>query len=215
MTKRRDGMSDKDRSLFERAMDNVKPLKRRDRVDAKTPSVVQSNAEDLPDEWLKGTGLKAIATFRHPSLERGKADTNDSALSPREGIDRKTRRALEKGRERVDRTIDLHGLNQVNAFSVLVRTIERAVLRDMKTVLVITGKGGARFSQISGGAASRTRADFDIEGGVLKRMVPLWLSGETLRPFVESYAPAAKSHGGEGALYVRLRRRRVRLEGDH
>ena len=81
----------------------------------------------------------------------------------------------------------------------------------MKTVLVITGKGGARFLQIDAiPAAQRTREDFSPMDGVLKRMVPIWLAGDALRSFVESYGIASPGHGGEGALYVRLRRRKKR-----
>jgi len=63
----------------------------------------------------------------------------------------------------------------------------------MKFVLVITGKG-------------RTRLDTDGNQGVLRREVPRWLKGEEFRAYVVGYEPAHVGHGGEGALYVRLRR---------
>ena len=71
-------------------------------------------------------------------------------------------------------------------------------------VLVITGKG----------APSRRRDEDDDYGvrfgeqerGVLKRNVPRWLAEPELRSIVVSYTTAAIQHGGEGALYVHLRR---------
>ena len=127
--------------------------------------------------------------------------------SPR--VDRKTRKRLGKGKQEVDRSIDLHGLTQDQAFRHLQSVIEGAVKRGDKTLLVVTGKGGARFSQTGFDTpiANRTRADFDQFGGVLKRMLPIWLEGAELKPFIEAYGEAAKEHGGEGAQYIILRRR--------
>jgi DNA-nicking Smr family endonuclease len=67
-----------------------------------------------------------------------------------------------------------------------------------KLVLVITGKG-------RGGDAP----PIGEERGVLRRMVPMWLASAELRPYVVGYEAAGRAHGGEGALYVRIRSRRV------
>ena len=124
-------------------------------------------------------------------------------------VDRRTRKRLGKGQQEVDRSIDLHGFTQDQAFRQLKSVIEGAIKRGDKTLLVVTGKGSARFSQSDEGVpvAQRTRADFDQFEGVLKRMVPIWLEGTELKPFIEAYGEAAKDHGGEGAMYIILRRR--------
>jgi DNA-nicking Smr family endonuclease len=41
----------------------------------------------------------------------------------------------------------------------------------------------------------------------LKRNVPRWLGGHELGSLVVGYTTAHIRHGGEGALYVRLRRK--------
>jgi len=64
-------------------------------------------------------------------------------------------------------------------------------------VLVITGKG-----------AAATGASLFEERGVLRRIVPHWLRLPELRPLVLGFEEAAQHHGGAGALYVRLRKRR-------
>jgi DNA-nicking Smr family endonuclease len=43
---------------------------------------------------------------------------------------------------------------------------------------------------------------------VLRRVVPHWLRLPELRALVLGFEEAAPQHGGAGALYVRLRRRR-------
>ena len=76
--------------------------------------------------------------------------------------------------------------------------------------VVITGKGGRRLRLADAlPLAHRTRRDVDPEGGVLKRMVPLWLDGPDLSPLVQAFSPATDRHGGAGALYVLLRRVRA------
>lgn len=154
---------------------------------APVPRGVRYRNTELPAEWTQGT--------------------NSAGPSP--SIDRKLRRKIATGRQEFDRSIDLHGMTQNEAHSVLLRMIEGCIRRGDKTILIVTGKGGRRFRQ-SGDAvpvAFRTREDFGQHGGVLRRMVPLWLSGPDLKPFIHSFAPAAQEHGGDGALYVVLRSR--------
>jgi DNA-nicking Smr family endonuclease len=67
-------------------------------------------------------------------------------------------------------------------------------------VLVVTGKG-----------ANKVRADagHGYEGGVLRRTVPHWLAAPELRHIVLGFEEAGQGHGGSGALYVRLRGKRL------
>jgi DNA-nicking Smr family endonuclease len=47
------------------------------------------------------------------------------------------------------------------------------------------------------------------KSGVLRRQVPLWLALPDLRALIVGFESAAITHGGDGALYVRLRRARA------
>jgi DNA-nicking Smr family endonuclease len=75
------------------------------------------------------------------------------------------------------------------------------------TVLVITGKGSPRPYAREGGLHDLGDDATGRASGVLRRSVPRWLAEPDLRELVISYAEAGARHGGEGALYVRLRRR--------
>jgi DNA-nicking Smr family endonuclease len=97
-----------------------------------------------------------------------------------------------RGKEPIDARLDLHGLTQAQAHSALLHFLREASARGARLVLVITGKGGRG----------------DSERGVLKRQVPHWLALPEFRAFVVGYDDAGLRHGGEGALYVRLRRPR-------
>ncbi|MCJ8144437.1 Smr/MutS family protein [Ancylobacter sp. A5.8] len=115
-------------------------------------------------------------------------------------LEPKTRRRLSRGAE-VDARLDLHGLTQGAAHSRLNAFLRGAQGAGHSLVLVITGKG-------SSGPAEGAML-FQGEGrGVLRRLVPQWLSAPEMRGIVIGFETAARGHGGEGALYVRVRRMR-------
>ena len=81
----------------------------------------------------------------------------------------------------------------------LLRFLRNAHARDARLVLVITGKGSIKLG---------ARGEGDRERGVLRRQVPQWLALPEFRSLVLGFEDAHVTHGGEGALYVRLRRAR-------
>lgn len=104
-------------------------------------------------------------------------------------IDAPTRQKIAKGRLPIEGKVDLHGMTQREAHSLLLSFLNRAYADGRRHVLVVTGKG------------STSKGD-----GVLKRAVPSWFSTAPFRLLVSGHEQAARHHGGEGALYVRLRR---------
>ncbi|MEL6961457.1 MAG: Smr/MutS family protein [Pseudomonadota bacterium] len=105
-------------------------------------------------------------------------------------IDRRSWARLKRGQVEIERTLDLHGRTQTEAHGALNRFLTMAYAAGLRCVLVVTGKGGS---------AGR---------GVLRQMVPRWLGEATHRPYVLTFCPAQPKHGGDGALYILLRRRR-------
>jgi DNA-nicking Smr family endonuclease len=110
-------------------------------------------------------------------------------LSP---LDRRTRARLSRGSLAIEARIDLHGFTQAAAHDRLVAFLRGAQADGFRLALVITGKG--RPDAAPG------------ERGVLRRSVPLWLASPDLRMLVVGFEPAGRGHGGDGALYVRIRR---------
>lgn len=105
-------------------------------------------------------------------------------------LGRRMRTRVARGKEAIDGRLDLHGLTQRQAHAALLRFLRAASAREARLVLVITGKG----------------ARGDGGRGVLKRQVPQWLSLPEFRALVIGFEDAHVAHGGEGALYIRLRR---------
>ncbi len=109
------------------------------------------------------------------------------SLAPKPSLlDQSVTRKIAKGRTGIDGRIDLHGMTQSQAHSHLYRFLENSYLMGRRTILVITGKG--------------------VRGeGILRQAVPRWLSEPEFRKYARGFHEAHVTHGGGGALYVRLR----------
>lgn len=121
-------------------------------------------------------------------------------------FERKKARKIRSGQLEIEARIDLHGLRQDEAHAELVRFLFRCHGRGQRWVLVITGKG--RKNATDDDAYTPFDMTAERNRGVLKRNVPRWLDEPELRAIVVSYTTASIGHGGEGALYVHLRKRR-------
>ena len=125
---------------------------------------------------------------------------------PLAGLEPRTRRKLGRGAE-VDARLDLHGLTQQAAHRRLRGFLFEAQAAGHNVVLVITGKGD--FARLGDLEPQGVLHGFQEGRGVLKRAVPLWLAEPDLRAVVLGFEAAGRRHGGEGALYVRIRRKRT------
>ena len=123
-----------------------------------------------------------------------------SGLTPLSPLERRLKQRLSRGRVDVDAVMDLHGMRQAEAHSVLRQFLHSAQARGARIVLVITGKG-------------RSPGAPDAESGVLRRTVPQWLRAPELRGVVVGFEEASHTHGGAGALYIRIRRQTRFLGG--
>lgn len=108
--------------------------------------------------------------------------------APPEGIEPNRKRRIARDRESIAARLDLHHMDQVEARAALHGFIRRAHEDGARAVLIITGKGS-------------------LGDGVLRRRVPEWLAEAPVRAMVAGLSPAERHHGGEGALYVALKRK--------
>ena len=168
--------------LWEKVTDTVAPLAPR------PPKVVAPRKPSASAS--KEKPRKTAPPVSPPVALKPPPKPSPPALNP---IDRRTRLRLGRGTVAIDRRIDLHGMTQAAAEGRLRRFLAEAQSEGAKVVLVITGKG---------------RSGAGDERGVLRRVVPIWLSSPALRPVVVGFDEAGPMHGGSGALYVRIRRLR-------
>ena len=180
---------------------SIEPLKRaKSRVHKALEVEIGTIARARPkaiDAAKAGPAPKSSSAKAHapPPLKATKA-------APIAEFDRKKAKKIRSGQIEIEARIDLHGLRQDDAHMSLRAFLVRAQRAGKRWVLVITGKGKL--------ADRDDEAPFDMtrnrDRGVLKRNVPRWLEEPDLRTLVVSYTTAAISHGGDGALYVHLRK---------
>jgi DNA-nicking Smr family endonuclease len=112
-------------------------------------------------------------------------------------IERRLVQRVSRGQRPIDGAIDLHGKRQPEAHRALLDFIGRMHRQHATLVLIVTGKGSIDPDPFG-----------ENERGVLRRLVPIWLSELQLRRQVIGFEEAPRQHGGSGALYVRLRKPR-------
>ena len=151
----------------------------------------EPGGSEEPDQAITTPTLTPARMKKPPVPQLPQREPASPPLAP---LGRRMRARVARGREAIDARLDLHGLTQSEAHSELLRFLRSASKRGARLVLVITGKG--------------RRGESDGERGVLRRQVPQWLGLNEFRPFVVGFEDAHVAHGGEGALYVRVRRTR-------
>ena len=138
-----------------------------------------------------GEALPAPASHERAARAAAAAAATPKPAKPRASLDviePNRRHRIAKARDPIGARLDLHGLTQDRARAVLERFLARAWDDGVRAVLVITGKG--------------------VQGdGILKRHTPEWLAAPHLAHIVAGISDAARHHGGEGALYVALKRK--------
>ena len=188
MTRRRQ-LTEEEQALWSGVARSVKPLRPLRRM-----ATEQSAAEKAASEKKSHARPSASEReVRSPST----VETPRPKSPPLAPLDRRLRQRVARGSEPIDVRLDLHGYTQARAHAALLAFLGRAQRDGARIALIVTGKGNARDGLVAAG-----------ERGVLKRQVPIWLALPEFRSLVLGFEAAHVGHGGEGALYVRLRRQR-------
>jgi DNA-nicking Smr family endonuclease len=188
--KRRRLVSDADARLWEALTREVKPLTGRELPPQAAPKKHEPAAAPKPKPPPPSSPLPRVPV---------PLPTAAKATAP--GIDKASATRLKRGQMAIDARLDLHGMTQDEAHRVLEAFVASRYAADRRNLLIITGKG---FNP-----AAR---EPDAAAGVLRRMVPRWLNELPTRRKVLTWHAAQPKDGGDGALYVLLRKRRP--EGD-
>jgi DNA-nicking Smr family endonuclease len=181
-------ISEEERALWQMIAKTATPLKRRRKSEPK-PTLAPAPEKPAPKaakSKTKSPPPKAPAPAAPPPTRPHELSHGMSV-----GIDKRQAERFRRGKTPIEGKIDLHGRTQQEAHDDLHAFVARAHAAGKRMVLVITGKG------ITGS-----------KSGVLKENVPRWLNEPTLRRHVLAFDYAEPQHGGQGALYVLLKRKK-------
>jgi len=178
---RRDDLSPDDRRIWARVAGSVTPAKpKKAALVISGTAAIDPPAVPHPKRPVKARGV--APAWSPPAAAPIRPRGHPEALEPRR------QRRLSRERDPIEARIDLHGYGRFQAQDALTAFLMGAQARGYRSVLVITGQGRR------GGA------------GVIRASVHEWLQGPGLRGVVSGFAAAARHHGGDGALYVTIRR---------
>lgn len=210
------GITPEEASLWEEVTASVAPdqkAKARVRAQGRAREDIEPGHAGAPPTAGGGTSGRSPRVVPAERVSRPEphapmlAPAPKSHAPPATVFDRRKMRHLASGKLEIDARLDLHGLRQSEARYRLVHFIRSAHDRGCRVVLVITGKGARepvdRLSDALG----------EPQRGILRRVVPQWLDEPDMRAWVIGFTPAGPRHGGDGALYVRLRRP-SRIDGE-
>lgn len=182
------GLTPEERDLWDKVKRQTTPLHAEPKA-AKPQDVFEPKPPEPKPIAPFQIGTKKTSTSVPPASRPSTPDVK---------MDRKAFGKLKRGKLKPEARLDLHGMTLAQAGPVLHRFIGDAHARGLRLVLVITGKGKDRDD---GGP-------IPVPRGILRRQVPDWLSRPPLSTMVLQIAEAHLKHGGDGAFYVYLRRRK-------
>lgn len=190
---RRRVLSFDERDLWQRVTRDVTPKRSKKKPQPVEPSIEATPA--APSKPRPSTDAKPVPGKVTPAA----LPAAPKYPAPLVELERRQKIKIAKGRTALDGKLDLHGMRLHEAHAALHSFILNAQARRARVLLVVTGKGGGKASDL---------AAPDRPSGVLRRSVPQWLGEPQLRSVVLGVEEAARNHGGAGALYVRLRKPR-------
>jgi DNA-nicking Smr family endonuclease len=187
------GLTPEDRRIWARVSGSVTPPKTR-KAPRVTPGAI------LPEDPAPPVVLRAAP--KPPGPAKPKVSTRIRAAAPApirspvpapprgvpEELEPRRQRRLSRERDPIEASIDLHGFGRFEAEDQLRAFLATSQARGLRAVLVVTGQGRRG-------------------GGVIHASIHEWLQGHALRGVVSGFAMAHRRHGGDGAIYVTLKKR--------
>lgn len=195
-------------ALWDSVMGETQPLPDVKRTRRKPPGDAKPPAAPAEPESAQGKPAKEAnpavkaPPANPPVTVEQSGEMPAGRRAPFAGLDRRNAQRLRRGQMPIDARLDLHGMTRDAAHGALIGFLRSGAERGHRCVLVITGKGAPRGNDDAGFMPNRS-------AGILRAEVPRWLGEAALKPQIIAWTPAIAKHGGSGALYVLLRRKRA------
>ena len=174
--------------FFLKKMQGVKPFK-------KDTSIIKMRTTNKKNVKLdKKTNTK---NTNKQTITENKIDSSEFKLSFGE-----VNKDLKRGKINIDRRIDLHGYGLVEAHEKFISEVKKNYNKNKRCLLIITGKGVHKKIQ------NEQDTNLKLFYGKIKNSIINWIKEEELKKYILTYQDAGFEHGGEGALFVYLRKKK-------
>jgi DNA-nicking Smr family endonuclease len=186
--------SDEDQQIWKSFIKNVTPLKK-----LVISPVVPSNKRLSKQKESNKHGPVETKINLFPINNNFSSNTtvnsillNEITIGKLNGIERKKASKLKSGDLDIEGKIDLHGHTLESAYMLLTNFINNSYNQGKRNLLVITGKGIKKDGRV----------------GLIKQSLVDWLNNSALKDKVLAVTQASVKHGGEGAFYIYLRKKK-------
>ena len=174
--------------FFLKKMKGVKPFKKdnefvKNKISKKNKIKKENKKADIYIETLKSGSKKIISDF---SFSFG--DLNKD---------------LKKGKIKIDRRLDLHGYSLLDAYDKFKDEVIKNYNKKNRCILIITGKGVHKKPNNLGNDQPR------LFYGKIKNSIIDWINEEGLKKYILTYQDAGIEHGGDGAIFIYLRKKKT------
>ena len=175
--------------LFQRAMENVVPLKGNRNKILRSPVSKEKPNDELSDQSAKAREYLSYLVKEPAAWDISFSDEYmEGAVS---GVGPRIMKRLRRGEFSIQDYVDLHGLTKKEAEAAVTSFVIKSYQKDLRCVLIVHGRGL--------GSADHQPA--------IKTELPVWFRRGTLKRIVLAFATARPYDGGAGAVYVLLRKR--------
>ena len=182
-------MSEND--LFLKQMKGVKPIKKKNRLTNKKTKI--------KNKIIK----KKTETTAPPNAERKINENTNNTNFSLEAIN--IRKNIKKNLFKIDKKIDFHGKSLNEAEEIFLSTILNCYNKNKRCLLFVTGKGLFKRKN------NKDDHEPKLYHGIIRAAFSDWVKSKKISKYILSFEQASIEHGGDGAFYVYLRKKKINI----
>ena len=184
-------MSDNN-DIFLKQMKGVKLIKKKNRIEKKTPNIIAIKSK-------KPKGKKITTVDLKPSIKLVEKTKEPEYILQNINI----KKGIKKNFLKIEKKIDFHGRTLLESEELFSNTIIQCYEKNLRCILFITGKG--LYKTDRGEENNQPKLYY----GVIRNSFKKWIKLDKFSKYILSYEGAGIEHGGDGAFYVYLRKKKL------